>query len=321
MVVRQQHGRMVAMSTVGQPNPFELLINGEPATDTAISTMERLAGALLQPLPAEQHRHFGFESQGGAIILFSTYLYEEDETGYEHARVSLASGNYANILFSLDFGPDNQPSSVFCPHAKSLTDAAKITQDLLGFDELEPEAAAVTQHIQSLVFCLSGLIGPEQLGPAATEEEEQEIRLLGDVVRKMVKQKTSCMVRIKEYGLPLDDTCSLVITEHQLVGTPGIHDSKEEIPKLRIVYEDYLNDIIYCYDREQNGTVRLNTSSVADKHAAAQDKHMDPHELAVKGFRTQLGMDRPGKDDVELITDKLLEASVVDSTTFGDIAN
>jgi hypothetical protein len=291
----------------GNPNPFEIACNGEPASLDEIRVMEQLALGFVQAEPAEFLRQYGYCPTEGSAVLFGTRALEEDGGEETYARVSLLKSGYNDLCLTISFGYDSCPDTIYANSDDDLVDAAMIAEELIDSGELDLAETAVVRHVQMLALSFLAGDSPHNLGVWPNPNpEDQQVYHVADTVRNLVHTKTAFTTIVREFGVALDDEHTLIVLHHAVKGDV-IPEEVSDLPEVQVEYEDRAAVRNHCFTRGFNGMCRLVTFNPLDELNDEESLPEPEVEEEIAAFRSECGMDRPGKADVQLLTEKLVE--------------
>lgn len=306
------------MSMNGGPDPRNRELNSELADEQDIAVMESLAASLLVSIPAELHRRYARITDNGAIAMFGTFSYEEDQTSSLQATIALARADCENVQFMLTFSHDNE-CSISYQGLEAMPKIARIAQELLDDGRLDLSERVIICHLQAVALGLDFREYPQHTGVVATGRDTDGFEPAAGLINNLVSAKTSNIVRAKEYGVAIDDDHCLVITEHVVEGEALDDSIIGSVPKLQIEYENRLTSTTYCYTRYQDDATALEVFDPGSTEPEMDHAEMDQYDEALERFLDE--QERPRQADVELLIGQLLDAALIDATSPEGSAN
>jgi hypothetical protein len=292
---------------------WDRIVHGELASDNDITTMETIAEALLH-MPAEIHRRRSFWMDGGAIVMFKTVRYEEDETDGTRAWVTLARHDEHNSTFSLEYDADNRP---YLPkrlpdyqHLHSIVTA----QELLESGGLDDDVATVVRNVRDIIFYM-----PRLLDVTRSDEDAIDWQGIGKAIRNLVAAEPRAKygdgavkefyeeLRSRLFEVKLDNGKTITVGGSEYAVRRGSDNLFIPVPKLEIKYKEGLQGVVYHYSRLQDGSVSCCESDLNDIDNSRYIGRQDD-EQACDAFRRQLGGGTPRAHQVQLLTSILRKA-------------
>lgn len=291
-------------------NPWDqdpqLLINGEPASETELGLTDTLASSLLEPAPTQVIDYYFVEtgSELGPNLRLETGYEIDGEATDSCVCISVSDGDIDNTCFSIFYRADNTYDSSFLASDEyTYEDAEAIAQALADCGELDSVEQAIVRH------CIKAL----QMLQDKPVSLSTQGRPVAQIVREKVAQKARFEIRTKEYQMPIDETV-ISVSHNEVRDLSGKHDD-DGIPTLQIELEDRGNQKNYLYTRSQDPECEptlqiLFTHDATDEPFEDEEPEDDGPEVAA--FKELLGSDRPSSHDVGTLTGKLLEAMQID---------
>lgn len=293
-------------------DPVGFSLNGEPAEQEDITVMEQLALGLLKPVPAELYRQYAYD-KNGAIVSFLTMEHEEPQAETEdqegnYQSIRFAHNEFSNIKFELSFDQSSEPGHLSFATDEDLAAAIKIAQDVLESDALTPTERNIVQHVQSLMLFFTGAVPLGEITPSL--DGDKAYRLIGEVIETLVKEKTKHVIKVKDISIPLGEYGELGIITHEI---PGLEISGEDVwvPALQIEFRDTEKRLSFCYSRSQFGVSSFDVTTLEELVDYGDHEYSEEDE-EVDAMLDDLDASRPGKRDVAHLTEKLIEAALLD---------
>lgn len=300
---------MALMTTWGY-DPFGASVNGERASDADLEVMEHLAFDLLAPLPNERYKQYGY-NLGEPILTFMTRESDDEASQGVYASARVAHGDYDEIMVDMVYDADNDLNELYLrDEDEAVRTARALTQAMIDSGELEPREIALTSFMNNTFSFMLGEVSATSYEASMAVQIGKLQLEAADLIRELVDEKAPHTVEVTEFSWPVDEHGELLIVRHTILGEEDV-DGDIWIPHLQIDYRDLGRGFSYCYTREQDGARTLDTTALSDLVDRDFSDYTEEDEQ-VEELRELLGADIPGKHDVDLLTQKLIDAALAD---------
>jgi len=292
-------------------DPAYRAINGELASKDQLELLETLATQVLAEVPAIYDMQHDFLTETGSCVTFNARVYEGRPNEGSVPSVVISSPKSEDVLLEVSFGFENEKLHERYDSEDSYGEITGVIQDLLiHCDDLPPDAAAILRHLREVVFCKANGENPDYVEILPTDDPTQDFRFVGDVIRSIVASSTNHALRRKEWDTELNEYEIISASSNEFVGELNFDPTKLPFPAIMIQYNDLTNLITYTYSRLFDGEVMLDTVQESSSHEEALAMG-DELEAEIYKFIDGLGGTQTGKVAVDLLTDKIYEASSV----------
>jgi hypothetical protein len=281
-------------------DPFDLLINGERATDAEIQRMEQAAVDILEPLAVTATREYGYVSDSGALALVRSHsLHGEQAPTGTLIEILLAESADKGPCFQIVFNPNNRLHDLRFDNgnAQALNDAYLVAGNLLASDAVrdDEEGGAFLNCLQRITAICAG----------TARGNGDEAQYMADIARRLLVARTHYETQHTEHYLESDDGSTLRLVQRKEVADRA--DRVQGGPlELQINYKVPSKKAHYSYVRHADGRTTLECLSLGSPNETQDTVERG----ALNEFRQHYGMDQPSRHDVVLLTGIMQEVLV-----------
>src|SRR3989344_4634297 len=281
----------------------QIYFNGEPASEEDITVMEKMALALANSIPVTITRSYAYYV--GETFLIAQTMHDTDP-GCETKHSSIILLDQSQTRLELVFDDKNDLNKLGISEDEDLDELDKLVQTFLDSEHMDQEERAVAQHIQKMLRALQCETAEEVQAYMGQLSSDARSRVT-DIIWQHVEAKTTVALHTREFGMLLEGYILNIITQ-EVVGDTSDEET-EDYPPIQLALTDEETSITYVYERTHGGHAVMNST---DGFEEFEDDAETEEDEEVEELKRELGLNKPAKDEIALITEKLIDAGLVD---------
>lgn len=290
-----------------RPEPVDIVLNGEPATEQQLATLATLANALLDSNGSEVNRSYQRRTEAGTILQLQTTTIEGCSGLPESATLVVCSPDDETTQLVMVFNDDNELDQLGIADDKDIDEIQALVSDLVTMEELDDHERAILGYVQA---SLTDLVHEDTttLEDAVTYTANAERLPVAELIRGLTKSQSTCSVRSRDFSIRLDSDAELHLVANELQANDTFVIEVDFIPALQVELIDSQSGSGYLYTVFLDGARELRHFDNS-RHFPEDDMDDDEDEEVLE-WMEELGAFIPSHHGIEQLTEYLIAASL-----------
>jgi hypothetical protein len=291
------------------PEPIELLITGEPATEDEILLFETLAEQFVETAPITTHYEYGLIVGGDLMITFATSESSGDSNDILSGNITISSREHDGDFFYLETSPQEGASVLRVDSSVGYAGVAKALGVIIENCEAEinVDEQALLRHLQSSMLRaeFDESLGEDFLSAGSAAMDTGDIRKtnLFDFLHTLVKKRSPLGIVAQECYPGRNQ--HIAISKHDYVGLED--DDMElavDLPLFSVQIYDPATDLLYTYERVNDSSPKIKTKNASEPETTKAEEFSDEASDIIN----DTNLYTPSKNDLDFMYQALSNA-------------